>query len=299
MISAQPDAAVTRALRTPRAAAVAGVLFALLTTALVRLAAPTGPGDAGAWVSDPGRRRLVVVALNRVPFAAIAFLWFILLAAALLVGCGTPLHTWDVHTAATPRLTPFDRAALERETVAVLGLAAPAALQGFGPSVGHALTGVLSQASPPIRAIPAYQTLSRLNEQGLAAQYGDLVAGFARSGILERDLLQRIGVRLGASYVLQPGLAEFGQIVGDKFEVAGWKLLKTRLTTLRLWLQLWDARTGQLLWESSGEVTVAAQLLTQDAAVSLEDIAQRLWSSMIQDDLLGGATRSRFLLDSK
>jgi hypothetical protein len=72
-------------------------------------------------------------------------------------------------------------------------------------------------------------------------------------------------------------------------------LLKTRLTTLRLWLQLWDTRTGQLLWESSGEATVAAQLLTQEASVSLEDIAQRLWSSIIQDDLLGGATRSRFL----
>ena len=72
------------------------------------------------------------------------------------------------------------------------------------------------------------------------------------------------------------------------------KLLKTRLTTLRLWLQLWDTRTGQLLWESSGEGTVAAQLLTQEsAAVSLEDIAQRLWSRIIQDDLLGGATRSR------
>ena len=80
MNSTERNAAVARALRTPRAAGVAGVLFAvLLTTALVlvRLAAPTGPGDAGSWVADPGRRRLVVVALNLVPFAAIAFLWFI------------------------------------------------------------------------------------------------------------------------------------------------------------------------------------------------------------------------------
>jgi hypothetical protein len=54
------DGAVTRSLRTPRAAGIAGVLFAvLLTTALVlvRLAAPAGPGDAGVWLADPGRRR--------------------------------------------------------------------------------------------------------------------------------------------------------------------------------------------------------------------------------------------------
>ena len=76
----EQDAAVTRSLRTPRAAGIAGVLFALLLTAalvLVRLAAPADPGDAGALLAEPGRRRLVVLALNLVPFAGIAFLWFI------------------------------------------------------------------------------------------------------------------------------------------------------------------------------------------------------------------------------
>jgi hypothetical protein len=73
------DARVSRALRTPRAAGIAGVLFALLLTTalvLVRLAAPAHPGDV-AWLADPHRRGMVVLALNLVPFAAIAFLWFI------------------------------------------------------------------------------------------------------------------------------------------------------------------------------------------------------------------------------
>jgi hypothetical protein len=217
----------------------------------------------------------------------------LMLGAMLLASCSTPLHTWDMHTAATPRLIPFDRAALAREPVATFGPAAPAGLQGLGPVVGHGLAEALAQASPSIQAIPAYEVMGRLNEQGLAVEYGELVAGFARGGILERQHLQRIGAALGAPYVLQPGLAEYSQVLADKFEVLGLKLLKTRLTTLRLWLQLWDTRTGQLLWEASGEVTVAAQLLTQESVVSLEDIAQSLWSRIIQDDLLGGSTRSR------
>ncbi|HYB42914.1 MAG TPA: hypothetical protein VEL75_14150, partial [Candidatus Methylomirabilis sp.] len=72
-------AALPRALRTPRAAAIAGVLFALLLTTalvLVRLAAPADPADAAAWL-EAGRRHLVILALNLVPFAGIAFLWFI------------------------------------------------------------------------------------------------------------------------------------------------------------------------------------------------------------------------------
>ena len=68
------------ALRTPRAAAVAGIVFSvLLITALVllRISVPGNPAVPGAWLSNSGRRTAVTVALNLVPFAGIAFLWFI------------------------------------------------------------------------------------------------------------------------------------------------------------------------------------------------------------------------------
>jgi hypothetical protein len=67
-------------LRTPRAAALAGIIFSvLLITALVllRISAPPRGSVAGAWLSDPGKRAAVAIALNLVPFAGIAFLWFI------------------------------------------------------------------------------------------------------------------------------------------------------------------------------------------------------------------------------
>lgn len=67
------------ALRTPRAAGLAGVVFALLFGAVVVLArssVPADPNDAGAWLTDEGRRRSVTLALNLLPFAGIAFLWF-------------------------------------------------------------------------------------------------------------------------------------------------------------------------------------------------------------------------------
>jgi len=67
-------------LRTPGAAAVAGIVFSVfLITALVllRLSVPAHPGAPGTWLTDAGRRTAVVIALNLVPFAGIAFLWFI------------------------------------------------------------------------------------------------------------------------------------------------------------------------------------------------------------------------------
>jgi hypothetical protein len=67
-------------LRTPRAAAVAGIIFSALMIAalvLLRVSAPAHAADAGAWLTNPRRRAGVAIALNLVPFAGIAFLWFI------------------------------------------------------------------------------------------------------------------------------------------------------------------------------------------------------------------------------
>ncbi|MDZ4269743.1 MAG: hypothetical protein U1D00_29395, partial [Mycobacterium sp.] len=67
-----------RRLSTPRAAAFAGVLFALLFGAalvLIRTALPAGGELGSQWVDGAGGRlRLAVVLM---PFAGIAFLWFI------------------------------------------------------------------------------------------------------------------------------------------------------------------------------------------------------------------------------
>jgi hypothetical protein len=66
-------------LKTPRAAALAGIVFSVLLIAslvLLRLATPTKADQPGSWLTDSARRAAVATALNFVPFAGIAFLWF-------------------------------------------------------------------------------------------------------------------------------------------------------------------------------------------------------------------------------
>lgn len=66
-----------RRLRTPRAAAIAGVIFALLmiaTYTTINLNVPALGEDTGAWLETSVRP--VTIALALIPFAGIAFLWF-------------------------------------------------------------------------------------------------------------------------------------------------------------------------------------------------------------------------------
>jgi hypothetical protein len=65
-------------LKTPRAAAIAGIVFSILfiiSVVLIRISVPANPQEAGALLS--GSRKTVTLGLHLLPFAGIAFLWFI------------------------------------------------------------------------------------------------------------------------------------------------------------------------------------------------------------------------------
>jgi hypothetical protein len=73
-----PAPALGRRLTTPRAAAVAGVVFAVLlatSTVLLRLSVPPVNVDSRAWIASNEYR--IDLALWLIPFAGISFLWFI------------------------------------------------------------------------------------------------------------------------------------------------------------------------------------------------------------------------------
>jgi MFS family permease len=68
----------TKRLKTPNAAAIAGLLFSLLLIAsftLLRISVPADPQEPGWWLHTDSH--IVALAVNLVPFAGIAFLWFI------------------------------------------------------------------------------------------------------------------------------------------------------------------------------------------------------------------------------
>ena len=70
---------VVRHLRNPASAAVAGIIFSLiLLVVLVQFhtAVPAGRPSTD-WLNDPSRRQGVQSAVTLLPFAGIAFLWFI------------------------------------------------------------------------------------------------------------------------------------------------------------------------------------------------------------------------------
>jgi hypothetical protein len=72
-----PPRLITR-FRSRRSAAIAGIIFGmLLLTAMIMLRIALAEGSLEALLADEQRRALIRLSLTLVPFAGIAFLWFI------------------------------------------------------------------------------------------------------------------------------------------------------------------------------------------------------------------------------
>jgi hypothetical protein len=72
------ERSVRAKLKTPRAAAIAGIIFSALFIAafsMLRISVPSDPTEPGEWLKTSSS--LVGFALNLLPFAGIAFLWFV------------------------------------------------------------------------------------------------------------------------------------------------------------------------------------------------------------------------------
>ncbi len=67
-------------LRSPRSAAIAGIAFGLIlgtVIVLLRTSVTHFTDDPSNWLNAPSGRGTVTLAMNLIPFAGIAFLWFI------------------------------------------------------------------------------------------------------------------------------------------------------------------------------------------------------------------------------
>ncbi|HEY7532539.1 MAG TPA: hypothetical protein VH681_07100 [Nitrospiraceae bacterium] len=211
-----------------------------------------------------------------------------------LPGCLGSIYGWQVRTTSTAFSPSYDPVTLGQEPVAILGALTMAGLRGNELGLDYLLGEVLHKVAPQMRVIDSRQSLSQINQLGLAAEYTQMRADAEQSHVLNRDSLKKIGTALGARYVFQPRLASFTQIMTDRWTFPGFGvlLMQTRSADLRVSLQLWDTKTGALLWVSMAEGTLQSEAASRDL-VYFEDAARVALGSIVAD-LLNQKTASTY-----
>ncbi|HET9844684.1 MAG TPA: hypothetical protein VFQ02_02985 [Nitrospira sp.] len=203
-----------------------------------------------------------------------------------MTGCSSSIYGWQVRTSSTEFSPSFDPGSVGQEQVAVLGALTSPGLRGNEVGFDYMLGEVLHRVAARIPLVSPQQTISQINQQGLAAEYNQMRVDAEQSHILARDSLKKVGTAIGARYVFQPRLASFTQIMYDRWTFPGLGVLisQTRQSNLRMSVQLWDTKTGELLWASMAEGTMQSEALAKDP-VYLEDVVRVTLGSIIGDFL--------------
>ena len=214
----------------------------------------------------------------------------------VVTGCASSVLGWQVRTDSTPMLPSFHPANLEQQPVALFTALGLPAFRGNEIALDFYLDEILHAVEPKWKLVSSQETATRINRQGLAADYARMRVDYEHTNMLDRDSLRKIGGALGVRYVFQPRLAAFEQRMTDRwifaFPMFTVRMMQTRSSIMRLSLQLWDAETGELVWASFAETNMENEAGTQDP-VYLEDVAHATFGSMIED-FIEGKTDSRY-----
>jgi heme-degrading monooxygenase HmoA len=196
--------------------------------------------------------------------------------ALLLTGCASPkvspeaayrtpatqvlsvnLHAEDLRTGGIAFITPTSVTGQEEDKQAL----------------ALAFTAVLRKSRPDLRIMTLPQTLSAVNRMSLTSDYRQMFEDYRLTGIFDRETLQKVAKVTGMRYLAQLKLGAFRQESRGRFGFLGVRVMETKTSTIRLFLQIWDSQDGSVAWEGAQESTVSHDS-TAEEYVSMKSIVE-------------------------
>jgi hypothetical protein len=168
--------------------------------------------------------------------------------------------------------------ALQRDDLRAGGIAfiTPSSITGQEEdkqALAMSFTEVLLQRRPDLGVMSLSQTLSAINRQGLTREYRQMFEDYRLTGIFDRETLEKVAKVTKTRYLAQLKLGAFRQEPKSRFGFLGLRVLETKTSTIRLFLQIWDSQDGSVAWEGAQESTVSHESIAEEY-VSMKDIVQ-------------------------
>lgn len=174
---------------------------------------------------------------------------------------------------------------------AILPAVAPST-PGLAPLAAHTLDRALHELDVNETVMSAGQAVARMNAAGVATDWQALAPAYVASGVMDRERLAKVGKALGVRHLAMPILATMNSQFDDRLYFFGLTVDRTFWITIDTSLQVWDAETGELEWQSTGTCTAATEVAVATRG-TLAGSMITLWKQMV-DDMLQRRTESVF-----
>lgn len=112
---------------------------------------------------------------------------------------------------------------------------------------------------PDLHITPYWEGLNTINSRGLAPDYAAMFTQYASTGILDGVALRKLGEAMKVDYVIQPRLVNFQQKQSNRFSALGLTIFKTHESEIKIYIEMWDVKTGRLVWIGLSEANLASE----------------------------------------
>jgi len=147
-------------------------------------------------------------------------------------------------------------------------------------TVAFLFAQVLREERPEIPVVTLAETLSRINAAGMAIEYRDMLDHMDATGVLPGAFLAKVGEVTGVRYVVMLKLAQFQSESSRRLGLFGFRLVTTRIATLRVVYQIWDTQTASIAWEANQELTLAFDTVKEEV-VTFESMVNKVARELI------------------
>ena len=180
----------------------------------------------------------------------------------ILSGCST---TRQVHSTTQTLSIGLEPQVLHAYGIAFITPSSATGQEEDKQALALAFTEALKKARPTLRVVPLPATLSAINRANLAGEYRQMFEDSRLTGIFSRDTLLKVSRVTGARYLAQLKLGGFRQESKNRWGTLGIRMLETKTTSLRLYLQIWDGEDGSVAWEGAQELSSSHDTLKENA----------------------------------
>ncbi|MBI3596996.1 MAG: hypothetical protein HY203_07590 [Nitrospirae bacterium] len=195
-----------------------------------------------------------------------------------LTACAGPLTQFNFNATELQRVPDFTHQNLVDQKIGILSATGG---DGYRRVLADSFSKALSTVRPEIPQLTPQKAIGLLNRANLADEYTNMIRDYETSGVLRKESLSRIGEALGVGYLIQLSLLQYTQDTSTRFSFLGIRFLETRSSTLRVFAQIWDVRSGEIVWEASSEVTLAGEDV-REKPIAFEEVATRAWQELIK-----------------
>jgi hypothetical protein len=210
----------------------------------------------------------------------------VVLSGWLVLGCaGTQIHSTSEH-----RVISLKPGELREHGIAFITPSTVTGQEEEKQSVALTFAGVLATEMPGTRCVALPETLSAVNQNGLADDYRSMYADYRDTGIFRQPTLKKVGEVTGARYIGQLKLAGFTQGSNTRFGALGFRIVETQFAKVRLFFQIWDSANGTIAWEGMQELVLAEDGMSEKG-VPLKTVLEQAARELIRQ-LPDGAPQS-------